>query len=148
MTPPREKLNIGKAVLVHYKKVYSLLQFVSRRRKKESMKAVSTALSRQSETYHEEKERKNIELEFFLYLIFVLTCLFASFVFMGSRLVHGPFSELTPQTGPVNFCLSLYLPGWCSTVCLFLLTYFSQLPQNPSHPLISTRCRRKDHIRF
>ena len=62
------------------------------------MKAESTTLAEQKDICHEEKET---DLEFsFWFSVAVLTCLYAGFVFIGSRLVLDPFSELTLTWGP------------------------------------------------
>ena len=60
--------------------------------------------------------------------------MFAGFVFTGLCVAESPFSEPTHKMGLVNFRLSLHFRGWCSTACLYLLTYPSQFPQTKSSP--------------
>ena len=95
-------MNIGNPVLVHYTKVDSLLQFVSSRLEKESMKVESTVLDGQRETCHEKKEQTET-LTFLSWFSVVLTCLLAGFVFTSSCLVCGSFSGSHPKMGTEIF---------------------------------------------
>ena len=68
-----------------------------------------------------EKEMVDTDLEFSLWFsVVVLTCLFADFVFTGSRLVYDPISKLIPNVGR-NFRLSSHCPGLCLFTSLPLL---------------------------
>ena len=58
--------------------------------------------------------------------------------------VWGSFSELTPKWRPKFFCLSLHLPGWCSTSCFYFVSPSRQL-SNPSHPFHTASCRQEEH---
>ena len=83
-----------------------------------------------------ERENRHRPWIFFLYFLFVLTCLFAGFVFTDSHLMCGPFSELILKWGPaIFFCLYIFLAG----VQLPVFTYSH--PSKQSRPLTSDRCR-------
>ena len=65
-----------------------------------------------------------------IFLVFCCSsniCLLADFIFMALQWVWDPFSELT-QNGCLNFWMSLYHHGWCSTVIFTLLHLVSNSP--------------------
>ena len=95
-------MNTGNSVLVHYIKVYSLLQFVSSHREKEreyERWADRVIWAKRNNLPVMRKKRADTDLKFSSWFsVVVLTCLSA-----GPHLVQGSFSEPNSKIGLANF---------------------------------------------